>query len=49
MSIQTKGWLCDRGRYNFEYLNSDQRIKAPLEKDREWIVKRLTYKKYIVT
>ena len=33
-----QGWLCDRGRYNFEYLNSDQRIKAPLKKtegDRE--------------
>tara|TARA_X000001036_G_scaffold418708_1_gene437812 strand:- start:1105 stop:3420 length:2316 start_codon:yes stop_codon:yes gene_type:complete len=27
-----QGWLCDRGRYNFEYLNSEQRIKSPIKK-----------------
>ncbi|HEX3088046.1 MAG TPA: 2Fe-2S iron-sulfur cluster-binding protein, partial [Ilumatobacteraceae bacterium] len=24
------GWLCDRGRFNFEAVNSDQRLSAPL-------------------
>ena len=23
-------WLCDRGRYNFEFINSPERLKAPL-------------------
>ena len=27
-----QGWLCDKGRYNFEYLNSDSRLKTPLKK-----------------
>tara|TARA_Y100000589_G_scaffold71018_1_gene63408 strand:+ start:2737 stop:5049 length:2313 start_codon:yes stop_codon:yes gene_type:complete len=27
-----QGWLCDKGRYNFEYLNSETRIKTPLKK-----------------
>jgi NADH-quinone oxidoreductase subunit G len=26
------GWLCDRGRFNFEAVNSDQRLSAPLVK-----------------
>ena len=26
-----QGWLCDKGRYNFEYLNSDSRLKTPLK------------------
>ena len=25
-----QGWLCDRGRYNFEYLNSEQNQKSDL-------------------
>ena len=24
-----QGWLCDKGRYNFEYLNSSKRLKTP--------------------
>ena len=24
-----QGWLCDKGRYNFEYLNSEKRLKTP--------------------
>jgi NADH-quinone oxidoreductase subunit G len=24
------GWLCDRGRFNFEAVNSDRRLKAPM-------------------
>ena len=27
-----QGWLCDKGRYNFEYLNSEFRLKTPLKK-----------------
>ena len=27
-----QGWLCDKGRYNFEYLNSEFRLKNPLKK-----------------
>ena len=27
-----QGWLCDKGRYNFEYLNSESRLKTPLKK-----------------
>jgi NADH-quinone oxidoreductase subunit G len=26
-----QGWLCDKGRYNFEYLNSEKRLKVPLK------------------
>ena len=26
-----QGWICDKGRYNFEYLNSEKRLKAPLK------------------
>jgi NADH-quinone oxidoreductase subunit G len=26
-----QGWLCDKGRYNFEYLNSEKRLKLPLK------------------
>ena len=26
-----QGWMCDKGRYNFEYLNSDSRLKTPLK------------------
>jgi len=26
-----QGWLCDKGRYNFEYLNSEKRLKTPLK------------------
>ena len=26
-----QGWMCDKGRYNFEYLNSDSRLKSPLK------------------
>ena len=26
-----QGWLCDKGRYNFEYLNSKKRLKVPLK------------------
>ena len=27
------GWLCDRGRFNFESVNSDQRLTSPYQKD----------------
>ena len=27
-----QGWMCDKGRYNFEYLNSDLRLTSPLKK-----------------
>ena len=26
-----QGWLCDKGRYNFEFLNNQSRIKEPVE------------------
>ena len=26
-----QGWMCDKGRYNFEYLNSNSRLKTPLK------------------
>ena len=26
-----QGWMCDKGRYNFEYLNSEKRLKVPLK------------------
>ena len=26
-----QGWMCDKGRYNFEYLNSERRLKTPLK------------------
>ena len=33
-----QGWICDKGRYNFEYLNSDSRLKNPLKKmDNEFV------------
>ena len=27
------GWLCDRGRFNFESVNSDERLSTPMVKD----------------
>lgn len=27
-----QSWLCDKGRYNFDYLNSAERLRAPLVK-----------------
>ena len=29
------GWLCDKGRFNFEYVNSDQRLTTPLIRDKD--------------
>lgn len=31
-------WLCDRGRFNFEFVNSPQRLKAPLIRSDEGFV-----------
>ena len=30
-----QGWLCDKGRYNFEFLNNQSRLKESLEKVNE--------------
>ena len=32
------GWLCDRGRFDFEAVNSDDRIEAPLVRTAEGLV-----------
>ena len=32
------GWLCDRGRFNFESVNSDQRLGAPLVRTADGMV-----------
>ena len=29
------GWLCDKGRFNFEAINSDERLTVPLVRDQE--------------
>jgi NADH-quinone oxidoreductase subunit G len=32
------GWLCDRGRFNFEAVNSDQRLQTPLIRTEDGLV-----------
>ena len=29
------GWLCDKGRFNFESTNSDHRLTTPLIRDKD--------------